>query len=233
MTPPLVIVQPLGTSACRHLFSCSIVAVARVPRNRPAQTGIPFAEPADHNGLPVEEAEPSRRGENPLSTPYPHLFTPITIGSISLPNRFVMGSMHTLLEEMEDGFTKTGAFFAERAKHGVGLMVTGGVGPNQAGRLADDEHTLEREQQVADHRLITTAVHNAGGKILMQILHPGRYGQHDKLVAPSAIRAPINKRVPHPLTDTEVEQTIEEFVNCARLAQSAGYDGVEIMGSEG
>lgn len=168
-----------------------------------------------------------------MSTPYPHLFTPITIGSISLPNRFVMGSMHTLLEEMEDGFTKTGAFFAERAKHGVGLMVTGGVGPNQAGRLADDEHTLEREQQVADHRLITTAVHNAGGKILMQILHPGRYGQHDKLVAPSAIRAPINKRVPHPLTDTEVEQTIEEFVNCARLAQSAGYDGVEIMGSEG
>lgn len=168
-----------------------------------------------------------------MTHPYPHLFEPLDLGNTRLPNRMVMGSMHTLLEEMDDGFNKAGAFFAERARNGVALMVTGGVGPNQAGRLADDEHTLDRPEQVADHRLITQAVHQEGGKILMQILHPGRYGQHDKLVAPSAIRAPINKRVPRELPDEEVEQTIRDFVSCAELAQQAGYDGVEIMGSEG
>ncbi len=168
-----------------------------------------------------------------MSHPYPHLFQPLDLGSTHLPNRIVMGSMHTLLEETDDGFNKTGAFFAERARNGVALMVTGGVGPNQQGRLADDEHTLEHPDQVPNHQLITKAVHDAGGKILMQILHPGRYGQHDKLVAPSAIRAPINKRVPRELASNEIEQTIEDFVNCSLLAQQAKYDGVEIMGSEG
>jgi len=168
-----------------------------------------------------------------MSHPYPNLFQPLDLGFTRLPNRIVMGSMHTLLEEMDDGFNKTGAFFAERARNGVALMVTGGVSPNRAGRLADDEHTLDRPEQVPDHQLITGAVHDAGGKILMQILHPGRYGQHDLLVAPSAIRAPINKRVPRELPDEEIKQTIEDFVNCALLAQQAGYDGVEIMGSEG
>jgi len=168
-----------------------------------------------------------------MNHPYPHLFQPLDLGSTRLPNRIVMGSMHTLLEEMDDGFNKTGVFFAERARNGVALMVTGGVGPNQAGRLADDEHTLEHPEQVANHRLVTEAVHAAGGKILMQILHPGRYGQHDKLVAPSAIRAPINKRVPRELPGDEIEQTVNDFVNCTLLAQQAGYDGVEIMGSEG
>ena len=164
---------------------------------------------------------------------YPNLFTPIKVGNTTLPNRMVMGSMHTLLEEMDDGFVKAGAFFAQRARNGVALMVTGGISPNQAGRLADDEHTLERPGQVANHKVLVDAVHQAGGKILMQILHPGRYGQHDKLVAPSAIRAPINKLTPHPLSEDEIEQTIRDFVNCAQLAQQAGYDGVEIMGSEG
>lgn len=168
-----------------------------------------------------------------MTHPYPKLFEPLKFGNTILPNRVVMGSMHTMLEETDDGFTKTGAFFAERARNGVSLMVTGGVGPNQAGRLADDEHTLERPDQVANHQLITAAVHAAGGKILMQILHPGRYGQHDLLVAPSPIRAPINKRVPKELSHQEIEQTIDDFVNCALLAQQAGYDGVEIMGSEG
>ena len=168
-----------------------------------------------------------------MNHPYPHLFEPLDLGSTRLPNRIVMGSMHTLLEEMDDGFNKTGAFFAERARNGVALMVTGGVSPNRAGRLADDEHTLERSEQVPNHQLITQAVHDAGGKILMQILHPGRYGQQDLLVAPSAIRAPINKRVPRELPDEEVKQTIDDFVNCALLAQQADYDGVEIMGSEG
>lgn len=168
-----------------------------------------------------------------MNHPYPNLFEPLDLGFTQLANRLVMGSMHTLLEEQENGFQKTGEFFAERARNGVALMVTGGVAPNRAGRLADDEHTLERPDQVDDHQLITAAVHRAGGKILMQILHPGRYGQQDLLVAPSAIRAPINKRIPRELSDEEIEQTIEDFVNCALLAQQAGYDGVEIMGSEG
>lgn len=125
------------------------------------------------------------------------------------------------------------AFYAARARGGVGLMVTGGIAPNDRGRSAEGGARLTTEAEAAEHRVITDAVHREGGRIALQILHFGRYAYHQDLVAPSAIQAPINPFVPHALTGDEVEETIEDFVRAAALARSAGYDGVEIMGSEG
>lgn len=166
-------------------------------------------------------------------SPYPHLLSPLDLGFTTLPNRVLMGSMHVGLEEAPDGFERMAAFYAERARGGVGLIVTGGVSPNEAGCTMDGGAKLTTEAEAAQHALVTAAVHREGGKIAMQILHTGRYAFSEKLVAPSAIKAPINPFVPHELTDDEVEQTIEDFVTAAALAQRAGYDGVEIMGSEG
>ncbi|MEU2161524.1 NADPH-dependent 2,4-dienoyl-CoA reductase [Streptomyces chengbuensis] len=166
-------------------------------------------------------------------TPYPHLLSPLDLGFTTLPNRVLMGSMHIGLEEAENGFERMAAFYAERARGGVGLIVTGGISPNDAGRPYDGGARLTTEEEAAQHRTVTDAVHAAGGRIAMQILHFGRYAYHPQLVAPSALQAPISPFVPHALTDEEVERTVEDYVRAAALAKSAGYDGVEIMGSEG
>jgi 2,4-dienoyl-CoA reductase (NADPH2) len=168
-----------------------------------------------------------------LMTAFPHLFEPLTVGSLTLPNRVVMGSMHLGLEEVDGGFEKMAAFYAERARGGVGLIVTGGVSPNHAGRPFDVGATMDSSEDVEQHRLVTHAVHDEGGRIALQILHFGRYAKHKDLVAPSAVRAPINTFVPREMTSAEIENTIDDFANSAVLARSAGYDGVEIMGSEG
>ncbi|MFK0238003.1 oxidoreductase [Streptomyces vinaceus] len=164
---------------------------------------------------------------------YPHLLSPLDLGFTTLPNRVIMGSMHTGLEEHQGGFERLAAFYAERARGGAGLIVTGGIAPNDAGRPFEGGSRLTTEEEAAEHRLITEAVHAEGGKIAMQILHFGRYAYHKDLVAPSALQAPISPFVPNELSDIEVERTVEDFVRAARLAKLAGYDGVEIMGSEG
>jgi 2,4-dienoyl-CoA reductase (NADPH2) len=144
-----------------------------------------------------------------------------------------MGSMHTGLEETPDGDKKLAAYYAERAQGGAALIVTGGIAPNEAGRVMEHAAKLSTRAEMPVHRRITEAVHAAGGKIALQILHTGRYGFHPNLVAPSAVKAPINVFKPRALSGREIEQTIRDFVNCATLAEAAGYDGVEIMGSEG
>lgn len=168
-----------------------------------------------------------------LSEKYPHLFAPMDLGFTTLPNRVIMGSMHVGLEEMPGGFERMAAFYAERARGGVGLMVTGGISPNDAGRPMRGGAKISTPEEAAKHRIVTTAVHEEGGKIALQLLHFGRYSAHQELVAPIAVQAPISPLTPHPLSEDEVESTIEDFAVAARLAQSAGYDGVEIMGSEG
>ncbi len=166
-------------------------------------------------------------------TPYPHLLAPLDLGFTTLRNRTLMGSMHTGLEEEKNGFERMAAFYAERARGGVGLIVTGGFAPNFAGRVYHAGSQLSFPWQVGKHRLITDAVHAEGGKIALQILHTGRYGYHPLNVAPSKLRAPINRFTPRALTRWGVRKTIADYARCARLAQKAGYDGVEIMGSEG
>jgi 2,4-dienoyl-CoA reductase (NADPH2) len=166
-------------------------------------------------------------------TAYPHLLAPLDLGFTQLKNRVLMGSMHLGLEEARDGFQRMAAFYAERARGGVGLIVTGGISPNDRGRPLPGGARMTTPEEAAQHRVITQAVHREGGKIAMQILHFGRYAYHPDLVAPSALMAPINRFTPHALSPEEIEQTIDDFVTAASLAQSAGYDGVEIMGSEG
>lgn len=166
-------------------------------------------------------------------TAYPHLLAPLDLGFTTLRNRTLMGSMHTGLEEMPNGFQRMAAFFAERARGGVGLIVTGGVGPNEEGSVRAGAAKLSTVEEAEEHKIVTQAVHEAGGKICMQILHAGRYAYSPKLVAPSVIQAPINPFTPRELDEEGIEKQIQDFVNCARLAQQAGYDGVEIMGSEG
>ncbi|MBP7492453.1 MAG: NADPH-dependent 2,4-dienoyl-CoA reductase, partial [Rhodoferax sp.] len=168
-----------------------------------------------------------------MTSPYPHLLAPLDLGFTTLPNRVIMGSMHVGLEEVKDGFARMAAFYAERAAAGVGLIVTGGIAPNDQGRPMPGGAKLTTQAEADKHKPVTDAVHQAGGKIAMQILHFGRYAYHGDLVAPSALQAPINPMKPKALSTEEVAQTIDDFVNCAALAQSAGYDGVEIMGSEG
>ncbi|MFJ1751725.1 FAD-dependent oxidoreductase [Kitasatospora sp. NPDC088134] len=168
-----------------------------------------------------------------MTAAYPHLLAPLDLGFTTLPNRVVMGSMHVGLEEAEHGFERMAAFYAERARGGVGLIVTGGIAPDEAGRPWSGGAKLTTEQEAAEHRVITDAVHAEGGKIALQILHFGRYAYHEDLVAPSALQAPISPFVPHELTAEQIEATVESFARCAELARSAGYDGVEIMGSEG
>ncbi|HLV17766.1 MAG TPA: NADPH-dependent 2,4-dienoyl-CoA reductase [Pseudomonas sp.] len=168
-----------------------------------------------------------------MTTRYPHLLAPLDLGFTTLRNRTLMGSMHTGLEEKPNGFERMAAYFAERARGGVGLMVTGGIGPNEEGAVYAGAAKLTTPEEAAKHRIVTQAVHEAGGKICMQILHAGRYAYSPKLVAPSAIQAPINPFKPRELDEEGIQKQINDFVNCARLAQQAEYDGVEIMGSEG
>ena len=166
-------------------------------------------------------------------TTYPHLLAPLDLGFTTLKNRVLMGSMHVGLEEAPQGFERMAAFYAERARGGVGLIVTGGIAPNERARPMPGGAAMTTQAEADKHKVVTQAVHDAGGKICMQILHFGRYAYHPELVAPSALKAPISPFRPHALTGEEVEQTIEDYANAAALAQSAGYDGVEIMGSEG
>ncbi|MFH9619295.1 FAD-dependent oxidoreductase [Streptomyces pratensis] len=166
-------------------------------------------------------------------SPYPTLLSPLDLGFTTLPNRVLMGSMHIGLEEVERGFERMAAFYAARARGGVGLMVTGGIAPSERACSFPGGAKMTTEAEAEQHTEVTAAVHAAGGRIAMQILHFGRYAHHAGLVAPSALKAPISGFTPHALTDTEVEETIEDFVRAAELARRAGYDGVEIMGSEG
>jgi len=164
---------------------------------------------------------------------FPHLLAPLDLGFTTLRNRVLMGSMHTGLEEARDGFARMAAFYAARARGGVGLIVTGGIAPNFVGRLEPKASQLSFPWQLARHRLITDAVHSEGGKIALQILHAGRYAYHPLAVAPSASKSPISPFRSRGLSGWGVRRTIAAYVRCAKLAQRAGYDGVEIMGSEG
>jgi 2,4-dienoyl-CoA reductase (NADPH2) len=164
---------------------------------------------------------------------YPHLLQPLDLGFTTLRNRVLMGSMHLGLEEAKNGFERMAAFYAERARGGVALIVTGGIAPNDQGRVAMGAARLATEEEAEHHKVVTAAVHAEGGKIAMQILHTGRYAFHPELVGPSPLRAPISPMPPRELSGAEVEQTIEDFARCAELAQKAGYDGVEVMASEG
>jgi 2,4-dienoyl-CoA reductase (NADPH2) len=164
---------------------------------------------------------------------FPHLFAPLDIGFTTLSNRVIMGSMHTGLEETKNGFERMAAYYAERARGGVGLIVTGGIAPNRQGWVSPFAARMTNGRHVREHKIVTQAVHAEGGKICMQILHAGRYGYHPLAVAPSAIQSPISPFKPWALTGWGVRRTISDFVRCAKLAQEAGYDGVEIMGSEG
>ncbi|TVR97966.1 MAG: NADPH-dependent 2,4-dienoyl-CoA reductase [Wenzhouxiangellaceae bacterium] len=164
---------------------------------------------------------------------YPHIFKPLDLGFLTLPNRILMGSMHTGLEDRVWNWPRLKAYFVERARGGVGLMVTGGIAPNRRASLAPLASKLTNRWEVLRHRRMTEAVHEAGGRICMQILHAGRYAYHPFSVAPSAIKSPITPFKPKALSDSGVEAQIRSFVRCARLAKKAGYDGVEVMGSEG
>lgn len=164
---------------------------------------------------------------------YPNLLAPLDLGFTQLKNRVLMGSMHTMLEEVPGGHERSAAFYAERARGQVGLIVTGGISPNEEGGVGMGAAKLTNESELHGHQLITEAVHNEGGKICMQILHAGRYAYRQDCVAPSAIKAPINMMTPKALTHEEVLKTINDYINCAELAKKAGYDGVEVMGSEG
>jgi len=164
---------------------------------------------------------------------YPNLLAPLDLGFTQLKNRVLMGSMHTGLEEAKNGHHRMAAFFAERAKGGVGLIVTGGIGPNSEGGTHSATKNLQCQQDIDDHRVITDAVHQQDGKICLQILHTGRYAFSPHLVAPSAIQAPISPFKPKALTEEEIYKQIDDYVATAVRAQQAGYDGVEIMGSEG
>jgi 2,4-dienoyl-CoA reductase (NADPH2) len=165
--------------------------------------------------------------------PYPHLFRELDLGFVRLGNRMVMGSMHTGFESRADGITSLAAFYAERARGGAALIVTGGYSPNDAGNLGPHRAQFSTSEDRDRHRAIPAAVHAAGGRIVLQLLHSGRYGFHERIVAPSPLKSPINAQAPRQLTAAEIEQTIEDFASAARLARAAGYDGVEIMGSEG
>ncbi|WP_445757045.1 oxidoreductase [Polaribacter sp.] len=164
---------------------------------------------------------------------YKHIFEPLDLGFTTLKNRILMGSMHTGLEEEKNGIERIAAYYAERAKGGVGLIVTGGISPNIQGWTGPFASRMSKESHALEHQKITEAVHREGGKICMQILHSGRYGYHPLNVAPSKIKAPINPFKPFKLSQSGIKRTIRDFVNSAELSKLAGYDGVEIMGSEG
>lgn len=168
-----------------------------------------------------------------MTTAYPNALKPLDLGFTTLKNRIVMGSMHTGLEDRFYNYGKLAAYFAERARGGTALMITGGISPNRQGWLLPFGGTLNRYADILNHRRVTKAVHNEGGKILMQILHSGRYGYHPFVVSASNKKSPISMFKPRALTHKEILRTINDYGDCARLAQLAGYDGVEIMGSEG
>ncbi|MGZ8318947.1 MAG: 2,4-dienoyl-CoA reductase FMN-binding domain-containing protein, partial [Telluria sp.] len=168
-----------------------------------------------------------------MHTPYPHLLAPLDLGFTTLRNRVIMGSMHTGLEDRFYNYGKLAEFYRERARGGVGLIVTGGISPNRQGWLLPFGGTMNFAGDAINHRRVTQAVHEEGGKILMQILHSGRYGYQPLAVSASAVKSPISPFKPRALTESGIEATISDYARCAKLAKKAGYDGVEVMGSEG
>ncbi|VTU29850.1 2,4-dienoyl-CoA reductase [NADPH] [Variovorax sp. SRS16] len=164
---------------------------------------------------------------------FPHLMAPLDLGRTVLRNRVYMGSMHTRIDTQDQPVRRMAAFYGERARGGVAVIVTGGCSPNEEGLIEPGAPMLTNEAQLHEHRPVTDEVHRHGGKILLQLLHSGRNGKIDALVGASDIRSPINPRTPRALASEEVERTVEDFVRCAKLAEQAGYDGVEVMGSEG
>lgn len=164
---------------------------------------------------------------------YPNLFEPLDLGFTTLKNRIVMGSMHTGLEDRFYNYGKLAAYFAERAKGGVAMMITGGISPNREGWLLPAGGTMSNSMDVFNHQRVTKAVHEYDSKIIMQILHSGRYGYHPFVVSASAIKSPISPFKPRQMSRENIQKTIEDYAKCAKLAKQAGYDGVEIMGSEG
>lgn len=171
-----------------------------------------------------------QQAKNPA---YPKLLSPIRVGAHILRNRVIMGSIHTRLENEPDSRRKLAAFYAERARGGVGLVITGGVAPNFEGRVEEGASVLDSVAQLDEHRPIVDAVHAGGAKIVMQVLHTGIYAKHPEICGPCSTPSPINRRTPREMTTEEVEQTVLDFVQCAVLAREAGYDGIELMGSEG
>ncbi|MFZ4076686.1 MAG: FAD-dependent oxidoreductase, partial [Legionellaceae bacterium] len=167
------------------------------------------------------------------NVPFSALFKPLDLGFTELKNRLIMGSMHTGLEEEKEGLDRLAAFYRTRAQGGVGMIVTGGFSPNRAGRLAPFSAKLTTSREQHRHESVTHAVHEAGSKIILQLLHAGRYGYHPFIVAPSRLKSPISPFKPFKMTSWGIRKTIGHFARAARLAQQAGYDGVEIMGSEG
>ncbi|WP_040618347.1 NADPH-dependent 2,4-dienoyl-CoA reductase [Roseovarius nubinhibens] len=165
-------------------------------------------------------------------TDYPHLLSPLDLGHVTLPNRVLMGSMHTGLEETKD-WNRVAEFYATRARGGVGLMVTGGMAPNREGGVFPGAAGLFSDEDIANHRIVTDRVHEAGGRIAMQVLHAGRYAYGPECVAPSPIKSPISPFPPKELDEAGIEKQISDIVTAATRAREAGYDGVEIMGSEG
>jgi 2,4-dienoyl-CoA reductase (NADPH2) len=163
---------------------------------------------------------------------YQHLFRPLELGFATLPNRILMGSMHTGFEA-RNAMRELAAFYAERARGGAALIVTGGYSPNDAGNLGPHRAQFSSREDAERHRAIPQAVHEAGGRIVLQLLHAGRYGYHGGIVAPSALKSPINPHAPREMSEAEIERTIDDFAAAAGLARDAGYDGVEVMGSEG
>ena len=164
---------------------------------------------------------------------YPRLFQPLELGFATLPNRILMGSMHTGFESRPDGMERLAAFYAERARGGAALIVTGGFSPDAAGNLGPHRAEFSTREDLKRHQVIPRAVHDAGGRIVLQLLHSGRYGYHERIVAPSATKSPINPHTPSEMSAAGIERTIDDFAAAAVLAREAGYDGVEIMGSEG
>lgn len=170
---------------------------------------------------------------NPNDTPYPHIFRPLDLGFTTLKNRMVMGSMHTGLEDRFFNYGKLACYFEARAKGGVGLIITGGISPNKEGWLTPLGGTLNRTADIIHHARVTRAVHKYDAKILLQLLHSGRYGYHPFVVAPSPIKSPISPFKPRQMSIKNIKATVQDFAHSAKLAKKAGYDGVEIMGSEG
>ncbi len=190
---------------------------------------MPFLKKRLAKLIPTKTAEPT----TVEPTQYPHLFEPLDLGFTTLKNRLVMGSMHTGLEDRFYHYGKLASYFEARAKGGVGLMITGGISPNREGWLTPLGGTLNRRADVIHHARVTRAVHKHGAKILLQILHSGRYGYHPFVVAPSPIKSPISPFKPRQMSLKNIQATIQDFAHTASLAKKAGYDGVEIMGSEG
>ena len=164
---------------------------------------------------------------------YPTLFQPLDVGTFTLPNRFVMGSMHTGFEGSAEGVGRLATFYRERARRGAALIITGGHAPNRDGNLGPPREEMSTPEDAERHLPITRAVHDAGGRIVLQVLHAGRYSFHDHPVSASEIKSPINRHAPRALSAQEVEQTLDDYAAASALAQDAGYDGVELMGSEG